>query len=113
MHLLELILALILAPFWVPVLLVFVGFLIILFGVCLTFLLVLLFLIFCLVIGILKTLYNVHIGLVSTRQVILKEFGSDASWWKLGRLIFKRFLKQIKETKELYRKQTEGNETDD
>lgn len=114
MHLLELILALILVPFWVPILLMLVGFLIVLFGVCLIVLLMLLFLSLCFVIGILKILYNIHTGLVEARQSIINDIGNNMTWWGLGRLILNRYRKQVREAKELRKqKAKEEAEIDD
>jgi hypothetical protein len=101
MHLLELLLAIILAPFWIPALLMIVGFLILLVGLLLLIALIVLFLIFCLIGWILKSLYCVHVGLVTTRQAILKEIGAGISWWRLVCLIFKRYIRQIRNRERL------------
>jgi hypothetical protein len=107
MHLLELILAIILIPFWFPVLLIIIGFFILLIGLLLIGLLILLCLSLCFVIGVLKILYNIHRGLVEARQGILKDIGDNMSWWGFGRLILNRYRKQVREARELKKKQNQ------
>lgn len=109
MHLLELILVLILAPFWVPILLMFMGGIILIFGILL---LVFLGLSLCFIVWILKTLYDVHIGLVNARQMVIMEikngFNSKMSWWRFGRLMFIKYKKQVKENKEFHKQYMES-----
>jgi hypothetical protein len=101
---LEWFLIMVTAPFWVPLLLMFVGFFILLIGVLL---LSILFISLCLILWSLKTLYNVHVGLVDARQTIIKEIengiNSNMSWWRTGRLVFIRYMKHRKEIKEMRR----------
>jgi membrane-bound ClpP family serine protease len=100
MNFLELILLLILTPFWFPVLLIFIGFFVLLIALLLVCLLVITFLILCLIIGILKTLYNVYVRLISIRQVIIQEIG-NVHWLKLACLIFKKYILQIKKERQI------------
>ena len=113
MHLLELILAVILAPFWFPVLLVIAGFFILLIALLLIGLLIFLFLSLCSIIGILKILYNAHMGLVEARKGILRDIGDNMSWWGLGRLILNRYRKQVREARELKKKQEQEESTNE
>jgi len=113
MHLLEFILAIILAPFWFPILLVIVGFFIVLIALLLVGLLILSFFSLCFIIGTLKILYNIHMGLVEARQVILKDIGDNMSWWGLGRLFINRYRKQVREARELKKKQNQEEFTNE
>jgi hypothetical protein len=113
MHLLELILAIILIPFWFPVLLIIIGFFILLIALLLVSLLIFLFLSLCFVIGTLKILYNIHMGLVEARQTILKDIGDSMSWWGLGRLILNRHRKQVREARELKKQKAKEEEQAD
>jgi len=101
---LEWLLVVITFPFWFPILLLVVGFFILLFGILLLSLSVASL---CLIIWVLKNLYSVHVGLVDARQTIIKEIengiNSNMSWWRVGRLVFIRYMKQRKENKEMQR----------
>lgn len=110
MYFLEFILAIILAPFWFPILLMIVGFFIVLIALLLIGLLILLFLSLCFIIGTLKILYNIHMGLVEARQVILKDIGDNMSWWGLGRLFINRYRKQVREARELKKQKAKEEE---
>jgi hypothetical protein len=109
MHLLELILVIILAPFWFPILLTLIGVSILVFGI-----LVLVFSILslCFIVWILKTLYEVHVGLVTARQMVLADiengFNSKMSLWRFGRLIFIKYRKQIYSSKEFKKEYLES-----
>jgi membrane-bound ClpP family serine protease len=113
MHFLEFILAVILAPFWIPLLLMAVGFVILFGALLLVCLLVVLFFILCFVLGVLKTLYNIHNELVSTRQMILKEIGDNMSWWGIARLILNQYRKKVREARELRRQKAQEEVFDD
>ena len=100
MYILELILLTLLSPFWVPVLLVFIGVCIL---ICGGGLLILLGLSLGIVVWILQTLYNIHIGFVNARKTVLvhieKELNSKISWWRFMNLIYKAYLDQLRENK--------------
>ena len=51
---------------------------------------------------LLKTIYRVRSGILSARQEIIKEVGQELnniSYWRFGRLTWKRYLKKYKEEK--------------
>ena len=109
MHLLELILAVILAPFWFPALLMLIGSAILVIGILLICFLTLSLLF---IVWILKNLYSVHMSLVTTRQVILEDIGhgftSNMPWWRIGRLAFIKYKKQLKENREFHKQYVES-----
>jgi hypothetical protein len=107
MYLLELILAVITAPFWFPILLLVVGVSILLGGIIL---LITLFLCLCLIGSILTTIYNVHRGLIEARKSIIKEIGNNMSWLGLTRLILNRYRKQVREAREFKRQKAKEEE---
>lgn len=96
MLLLEWILAIVTFPFWFPVLLLIIGFLILMFG---SLLLVFLLLDLSLIIWILKSLYNVHVGLLMARQTIVKKLKNNMSWKKFLLLILNGCTKWVKDEK--------------
>jgi hypothetical protein len=98
MLLLEWILILVTFPFWFPIVLTVIGLFILIVGILLASLL---FISLCTIIWILKTFYRVHMGLVIARYNVIKEIGNgigNISWWKLGRLIFSKFINQFHES---------------
>lgn len=109
MHLLELILALILVPFWFPILLMLIGIVILIIGILL---LIFLGLSLVSIIWVLQTLYGIHVELTATRQLVFTEiqngFNSKMSWWRVGRLMFIKYQKQIKEKKEFKKQYRES-----
>src|ERR1017187_10153931 len=110
MILLKLFLVVILSPFWIPILLMSIVILILFVVLVLVFVLVFLFLILCSVIGILKILYNTHVGLVRTRQMVIKDIGDNIPLIRLGRLVFKRYRNQIREERQFLKEKAQERE---
>lgn len=96
MLLLEWLFAIATVPFWFPIVLLITGLLLLVLGI-----LLLSFLITSLglIIWILKTLYSIHLKLISTRQIMIKELGTSISWRKILRFTLNKCIKWIRDEK--------------
>jgi len=85
--------------FWVPVLL-FILVCVLTLVVGITF--ILLFVSLLLLLWLIRTIYRVRTGIVLARQELLRDIGQELntlSWWRLGRLTWKKYQKRVKEEK--------------
>lgn len=93
--------------FWIPVLL-FVLICVLALVTCVTF--ILLFGSTLLLFWLLKTVYRVRSGFLLARQELVRDVGQElnnVSWWRFGRMIWKRYLKRYRE-EEIERKLKEN-----